>query len=62
MDILLLTPELNFFPQTERLYLLKAESEFVNLSHGGDHTKMHFLCRQTEAEHEESEWNRFQVF
>lgn len=62
MDSLLFNPELNFFPQTERLYLLKAEFEFVNLSHAEDHTKMHFLCKHTEAEHEESEWNKFQVF
>lgn len=59
MDILLLTPKLNFLLQIKRLSFSKVESELVNLSHGGEHTKMHFLCRQAEVEHEESELSIF---
>lgn len=42
MDIPLFTPELNVFPQTERLCLLKAESELLNSLQVGEHTKVHF--------------------
>lgn len=61
MDILLLTPRLNLFPQIEKLCLLKVESEFVNLSHGGEHTKMYFLCGQAAVECEEANMRMLQV-
>lgn len=62
MYILLITPELNFFPQIEKLWLSRAESELINLSHGEEHTKMYIHGKQAEVEHEEAELSMFLVF
>lgn len=59
MDIPIIHPKLNFIPHIKRLFLSKVESELINLSHGGEHSKMHFLCREAEVEQEESELSMF---